>query len=52
MGIHFKPYVEDNVDIDRGKNAAFERHIKLGEVKTLQDLENYQNGGFFNIKEF
>jgi len=52
MGVHFKPYVEDNVDIDRGKNAAFERHIKLGEVKTLQDLENYQNGGFFNIKDF
>lgn len=52
MGIHFKPYVEDNVDIERGKNAAFERHIKLGEVKTLQDLENYQNGGFFNIKDF
>ena len=52
MGIHYKPYVEDNVNIDRGKNAAFERHIKLGEVKTLQDLENYQNGGFFNLKEY
>ena len=52
MGVHFKPIVEDNIDIDRGKNAAFERHIKLGEVKTLQDMENYQNGGFFNIKEY
>ena len=52
MGIHFKPNVEDDVNIDRGKNAAFERHIKLGEVKTLQDMENYQNGGFFNIKEY
>ena len=52
MGIHFKPVVENNVNIDRGKNAAFERHIKLGEVKTLQDMENYQNGGFFNIKEY
>ena len=52
MGIHFKPNIEDNVDINRGKNAAFERHIKLGEVKTLQDLENYQNGGFYNIKEY
>lgn len=52
MGIHFKPYVKDDVNIDRGKNAAFERHIKLGEVKTMQDMENYQNGGFFNIKEY
>ena len=52
MGVLFKPTVNSNVRIERGVNAAFERHIKLGEVKTLNDMENYQNGGFFNIKEY
>lgn len=50
MGVHFKPSVSSTVNIQRGNNAAFERHIRLGEVKTLEDMENYQNGSFFNIK--
>lgn len=37
-----------NVDIKRGTSSAFERHNILGEVNTMQDLENYRNG-FFNI---
>lgn len=49
-GIHYAPSVSSSVNIQRGNNAAFERHIRLGEVKTLEDMENYQNGAFFNIQ--
>ena len=45
--IHFKPMVENDVFIRRGNNAAFERHLKLGEIKTLEDLSTTQNGSFF-----
>jgi len=51
MGVHFKPMVENNINIKRGNNSAFERHIRLGEVKTLEDMENYMNGSFFNIQQ-
>lgn len=43
------PIVVDDVDVDRGTAAAFERHLKLGEIKTMEDLENYGNG-FFNLQ--
>ena len=48
-GIHFKPVIQSDAFILRGTNAAFERHLRLGEVKSLEDLENYHNGSFFNI---
>lgn len=48
--IHFKPIVESDVKIDRGLNAAFERHLRLGEVKSLSDMEDFRNGAFFNIQ--
>lgn len=51
MGVDYKPSVSSDVNIQRGNNAAFERHIRLGEIKTLEDMENYQNGSFFNIQE-
>ena len=41
-------YVESNINIDRGNNSAFEKHIKLGEVSKFEALENYGNG-FFNM---
>lgn len=50
LGITYKPITSVDVTVDRGINAAFERHLKLGEIKTLQDMENYANGGFFNLK--
>lgn len=51
IGVHFQPAVDSKVNIRRGNNAAFERHIRLGEVKTLEDMENYMNGSFFNIQQ-
>lgn len=49
MGITDRPRVDTEVVLDRGLNAAYERHLKLGEVRTMQDLEEYGNG-FFNIQ--
>ena len=38
--------VENDIYIDRGISAAFEKHLKLGEVSTLEALINYTNGYF------
>ena len=46
-------YIDNNtmvMDIDRGNAAAFERHLRLSETKTIQDLEQYGNG-FFSLKK-
>ena len=51
LGIHYQPYVKENIKIDRGNGDAFERFYKLTEIKTMNDLENYQNGGFFKIEK-
>lgn len=50
-GITYKPTVENDVRIERGNYSAFERHIKLSEVKTLEDMENYSNNSFFNVQK-
>ena len=42
------PKVDVNVTIDRGGVSAFEKHYKLSECNTMQDLVNYGNN-FFNI---
>lgn len=47
--ITYPTRLKNNVAFSRGNAAAFERHLKLGEVKTLDDMENYSNGGFFNV---
>lgn len=49
--ISYAPSKNVDVNITRGNAAAFDRHIKLGEIKTMEDLENYANGGFYNIQE-
>lgn len=51
MGVHYQPYVKENVYIDRGNADAYESYLKLMEINTMQDLENYQNGGFFKIEK-
>ena len=42
--------VDSDIYIDRGINAAFEKHLKLGEISSLDSLENYGNG-YFQIME-
>ena len=51
-GVSFQPSTNtDDVYIERGVTQAFEKHIKLGEIKTFEDFENYANGGFFQISK-
>lgn len=40
--------IDVDVDIDRGTARAFDQHIKLLEVNSLESLEQYGNG-YFNI---
>ena len=49
--ITYKPTVENDVRIDRGNYAAFEKHLKLGEIKSMETMENFSNGSFFNIQK-
>ena len=38
--------IEGNIYIDRGINSAFERHLKLQEIRTMEALNNYGNNWF------
>lgn len=49
-GTTYQPQIQADVHVNRGNATAWERHIKLGEVKTFQAMLDYANGGFFNIK--
>lgn len=46
LGLSFVANNNANVYIDRGNATAFERHMRLSEVDTLDDLVNYGNGMF------
>ena len=35
-----------NVNIERGIAESFQKHNMLGEICSLQDLENYKNGRY------
>lgn len=48
LGVSMDMQTDYDVLIDRGATGAFERHLKLSEVKTFMDLENYGNN-YFNI---
>lgn len=50
MGVSSVENIDANIYIDRGINAAFEKHLKLGEVKSLDDLIQYGNG-YYKIME-
>lgn len=50
MGISTPIKRDVNVYIDRGINAAFERHLILSEINTFQDMENYRND-YFNFAQ-
>lgn len=50
-GVNFQPSIDEGVNIERGVTQAFDKHIRLGEIKTFEDFENYSNGGFFVISK-
>ena len=41
----------DNIYIDRGINSAFEKHLKLQEIRTMEALENY-GINYFKITKY
>lgn len=47
----FPQNVDANIYIDRGINAAFEKHLKLQEIRTMEALETYSNG-IFKINKY
>ena len=51
FGISFTQNVNSNIYIDRGINKAFDKHLRLQEIKSMEALENYQNGQAFNVIE-
>lgn len=48
MGITEKPKVNSDVFIDRGAISPIESHLRLSEIKTIREMENY-NGEFYNF---
>ena len=51
FGLYYQPKVLADVSIDRGNGASFDRHIRLGEIHTMDDMVNYQNGGYFRFSQ-
>jgi hypothetical protein len=45
-----QPQIQSNVYVERGKNSAYERIQRLGEVDNVGDLVNY-GYGFFNVEK-
>lgn len=50
LGISAPQNVESDIYIDRGINSAFEKHIKLGEIKSMEALIQY-GLGYFKIMD-
>lgn len=50
-GYAYEPNVENEIDIRRGNAATYERHLRLGECKTFDDLSQVQNSGFYTFTE-
>ena len=46
FGISSKEKVDGDIYIDRGISYAFAPHLKLGEIKTMESLEQYGNNSF------
>lgn len=51
LGITSNPEVQSEVFIDRGQNAVLEPHLRLSEIESLEHLENYSNGSYYNIEK-
>lgn len=49
MNVIDQPQIQTDVFVERGKNSAYERVQRLGEVDNLGDLLNY-GYGFFNVE--
>jgi hypothetical protein len=50
MNIIDQPQIQTDVYVERGKNSAYERIQRLGEVDNVGDLVNY-GYGFFDVQK-
>ena len=48
--ISYTPVEKIDVFIDRGSTSVFDRHIRLSEIKTLNDMLEYSNGSYFTMQ--
>ena len=44
FGKVFRPEVQNDVFIDRGKNSVLDKHLRLSEIRNIKGLERYGNG--------
>jgi hypothetical protein len=53
MGISFPPKIESDIFIERQTTSVFERHLRMEEITTLDQLEEYKNGYYtiFNLEK-
>jgi hypothetical protein len=49
MGVVFTPKVQEEIFIERQVITVFEKHARLSEVVSLDDLVEYRNG-FYNVR--
>ena len=49
LGVSYEPETDINVSYDNGTATAWEKHFKLSECNTFQDVENYGNN-YFNLQ--
>lgn len=51
FGIISKPEIKSDVFIDRGITTVFEKHLKLSEVRTLDELQRYGKN-YFKVTKY
>lgn len=51
MGVIDQPQITSDVFVERGKNTAYEQIRRLGDVKTMSEMENYGYGYFLIEKK-
>lgn len=49
LGVVFQPQVDNDILIDRGTVNVMERHLKMSEIDSVEQLEKYGQG-FFNVQ--
>ncbi len=50
VGLIGKPIIKSEIFMERDKGSVFERHQRLSEINSINDLETYRNGYYENIK--
>ena len=50
MSISERPKIESEIFIDRQTSSVYERHMRMEEITSLEQLEGYRNGFYSIIK--